>query len=125
MQIKEHLEIIKDGKKVVSKTSDHYVVKNFVDQMTNRNNTTMCFFVNKKKLKEYVERNDTEDGDEIPVDVDAPGSAYWSGDFSNDELMQMVLSYLSSLPPKMRLAFASQLNNQVVNNILVQESPDD
>ena len=115
MVIKEYKEI-RSGKKIlVSKTSDHHLLSNFVQEMSKKGNTTFSFFVNKEKADNFTPNKENE----------YPGSIDWSDDFNHNDMLNMLVSYLSHFSPRDKINFVSQLNTIIMGELITTDLPPD
>lgn len=111
MIIKEYPEIKKNGKTIVNKTSEYEVAVNFTKQMQKRGLCSFNFFAKKDKW----EKAHKEENKEKIV-----SSISWSSDFTPNDMLNVTLFYLnSSLDPKQKMVFATQLQNLVLSQHLI------
>ena len=108
MLVKEYCEIKKDGKTIVSKSSPHNIVYNFVKAMKERGYVSLSFFSEK-------ENNKIND---ISAYVD------WSDDFTSEDMFDLSISYLRTLQHKERANFVSQLQNFIISEMLTEDEPE-
>jgi hypothetical protein len=135
MYIPEYRRIQKDGKTIVSESSDHNLVENFVEQMQNRGLTCFCAFVDRNKAKENDKlineiiaeqqaRGEHPDSEEYIIadnQIIPPGLVDWSEGFTDEDMMEIVMSYTSKMPKRMRLKFISMLSTMMMNEVIYSE----
>jgi hypothetical protein len=135
MYIPEYRRIQQDGKTIVSETSEHVLVSNFVKQMQDRGLTCFCAFIDKEKAQDNEEKINkimrdnqkagiSPDSDEYVVEInqiDSPGMVDWSMDLSDEDMMELVMVYTAKMPKRMRLKFLSILSTMMMNEVIYSE----
>jgi antirestriction protein len=108
MLIKEFPAVYKDGKKIVNETETIKLIANFCNQLEERGKTSFNFFVDKEKINDENDENS-----EYPTGIVV------SSDFNSEDLLMLILSYLdSNMDLKGKLAFAAQLQNILLNDVI-------
>ena len=108
MHIKEYIEITKDGKRIVSKESPHFLIKNFTKQMHDRGFVALSYVCDPSKYNKEVKSID-----------DIPSSFEVSENFEPNDLINLIMTYLGGFPPKLRMHFLNTLHNCVMTDALL------
>lgn len=100
MVIKEYPGIKKGDKVIVNKTNINYMIENFVEQMQIRGISCMSYFIDKKS-------NEEENA-----------GISWTRDFDSNDVLNLVMTYVSGLSDREKLAFSTQLHNIVISEVI-------
>jgi hypothetical protein len=105
MHVPEYRKIVKDGKVIVSESSEKNLVSNFVRQMQERGLSCFCAFNNPDPTS----------------DEESEGLIDWTEDFQQEDLMEVIVAYLSTMPKRSKMQFISMLSTMVLNDVIYSD----
>jgi hypothetical protein len=115
MVLKEYPAIKKNGKTVVDKTCPYNLIVDFCEQMTERENTMLSFYVNRKLAKS-----------DNPKDRMQSCGICWSEEFTMDDMINLILNYTDMcLNDKEKIFFVTQLQNIFVSESMAEDEEDE